>query len=84
MLFALAVQALDFTVGNLKYSTNTDGISVSVSSSETAHLVGQLEIPASVTDGAKSYAVTSISQNAFNFAAILLTSHSFLCYFDRR
>ncbi|MDD4820952.1 MAG: leucine-rich repeat domain-containing protein [Bacteroidales bacterium] len=64
MLFSLAAQALNFTVDNLKYSTNTDGVSVSVSGYVTK-LVGKVEIPSIVTDGTKSYAVTSIGNRAF-------------------
>ncbi|MDD4636075.1 MAG: leucine-rich repeat domain-containing protein [Bacteroidales bacterium] len=70
MLFALAVQAKDFTVDNLIYSTNADSISVSVVGRVNNPVV-QIEIPLSVTDGVKSYPVTSIGYRAFNGCWIL-------------
>ena len=56
-----------FTVGNLNYSINNDGVSVTV----TGHVdgtaaTGELVIPESVTQWGASYSVTVIGNNAFN------------------
>lgn len=58
--------AQTFTVGNLNYSINSDGISVTV----TGHVngtsaTGSLNIPSSVTYESTTYSVTSIGDNAF-------------------
>lgn len=56
-----------FTVGNLHYSVNTDGTTVSL----TGHVdgtaaSGTLEIPESVSYGGSDYTVTLIADNAFD------------------
>ena len=48
LLFALSAQALEFTVGNLKYTTNADNTSVTVTKSAIKP-AGELVIPSHVT-----------------------------------
>ena len=58
--------AQDFTVGDLNYSVNDDGISVTV----TGHgygISGTLVIPESVSYGGNTYSVTSIGDDAFEY-----------------
>lgn len=58
--------AQEFTVGELKYSSN-DGKSVSVIGSVEGHYVkGELVIPASVTYNGNAYSVTTIGEDAFS------------------
>ena len=58
--------AYDFMVDGLCYNYNSDGNSVTVTSSPSySNLSGDLNIPASVTYSGKSYSVTSIGNSAF-------------------
>jgi len=65
--FALTGMAQTFTAGDLNYSVNADGVSVTV----TGHVggyenaVGPLNIPESVSYGGNDYAVTNIGNSAF-------------------
>ena len=59
-----------FTVGDLNYSVNEDGVSVTV----TGHIdgteaTGELVIPETVSYNASSYSVTSIGEEAFIFCS---------------
>jgi hypothetical protein len=65
LLFALSAQALEFTVDNLKYTTNADSTSVTVKN-PVVKPVGELVIPSHVTYNGKEYAVTSIGDYAFD------------------
>lgn len=65
LLLAFAVQAIDFKVDKLKYTTNADGVTVSVARQEYA-LSGEIVVPASVTYKGKSFAVTAIGNEAFS------------------
>lgn len=64
MLFVLAVQALDFKVNNLKYTTNGIGVTVSYDLFQ-APLSGAIVIPSTVINDSTSYAVTAIGDSAF-------------------
>lgn len=60
-----AVAATKITKGNLKYTVNADGESVTVSG--TSGKPKQLTIESSISDGkGKSYTVTKIGMGAFN------------------
>ena len=66
VLFACAAMAQTFTVDDLNYSINADGVSVTL----TGHVdgynaTGPLNIPASVNYGGNDYAVTNIGNSAF-------------------
>ena len=66
VLFACAAMAQTFTVDDLNYSVNADGVSVTL----TGHVdgynaTGPLNIPASVNYGSNDYAVTNIGNSAF-------------------
>ena len=68
---ALFASAYDFMVDGLCYNYNADDTSVTVtyqrnSSPRYIDLNGSLNIPASVTDGVKTYSVTSIGGGAFS------------------
>ncbi len=68
---ALFASAYDFMVDGLCYNYNADDTSVTVtyqrnSSPRYIDLNGPLNIPASVTDGVKTYSVTSIGNGAFS------------------
>lgn len=61
------LNAQEFTVGDLNYRINDDGVSVTV----TGHVNGQnatgtLTIPESITYGTNSYVVTCIGEGAFS------------------
>ena len=67
-----AVAATKITKGNLKYTVNADGKSVTVSG--TSGNPTQLNIESSISDGnGKSYTVTKIGMGAFNNARNTLT-----------
>jgi hypothetical protein len=70
LLFALSAQALEFTVDNLKYTTNADSTSVTVKN-PVVKPVGELVIPSHVTYNGKEYAVTSIGAFAFERCSTL-------------
>ncbi len=72
LLFALTAQALEFSVDNLKYTTNADSVSVSVKKTVVKPL-GEFVIPSNVMYNGKNYAVTSIEAFAFE-ACLDLTS----------
>ena len=59
LLFALSAQALEFTVDNLKYTTNADSTSVTVKKSAIMP-AGDLVIPSHVTYNGKKYAVIRV------------------------
>lgn len=61
---ALGVHAIDFTVDNLNYVTNSDKTTVYVAR-QSDTLSGDLSIPDSVTFDLKTYAVTAIGESAF-------------------
>ena len=68
LLFSMAgwMNAQSFTVGDLNYSVNSDGVSVTV----TGHVdgtgaIGSLTIPETVTYDENDYPVTRIGMNAF-------------------
>jgi len=69
VLFACAAMAQSFTVDDLNYSVNADGVSVTL----TGHVggyenaVGPLNIPESVSYGGNDYAVTTIGNSAFMY-----------------
>ena len=59
--------ALDFTEGNLTYTVNEGGTSVTVTGhADGTSATGALDIPESVTHGAYTYAVTDIEDYAFS------------------
>ena len=59
--------ALDFTEGNLTYTVNEGGTSVTVTGhANGTSATGALDIPQSVTHGAYTYAVTDIQASAFS------------------
>jgi len=65
VLFALAAQAVEFNVGNLKYTTNEDGISVCLTGYVTKP-VGYLLLNCLVPfSSGKNYVLTSIGDSAF-------------------
>ncbi|MDD2525090.1 MAG: leucine-rich repeat domain-containing protein [Bacteroidales bacterium] len=70
LLFALSAQALEFTVDNLKYTTNADSTSVTVKN-PVVKPVGELVIPSHVTYNGKEYIVTSIGAFAFERCSTL-------------
>lgn len=59
-----AVAATPIRIGNLKYTVNADGESVTVSG--TSGNPTQLTIESSISDGNESYTVTKIGMGAFN------------------
>lgn len=59
-----AVAATPIRIGNLKYTVNADGESVTVSG--TSGSPTQLTIESSISDGNESYTVTKIGMGAFN------------------
>lgn len=59
-----AVAATPIKIGNLKYTVNADGESVTVSG--TSRNPKQLTIESSISDGNESYTVTKIGMGAFN------------------
>ena len=60
------VYAQSFTVGDLNYSVNSDGVSVTVTGHvDGQNAVGELVIPEAVTYGGTSYPVTTIGGGAF-------------------
>ena len=66
VLFACAAMAQTFTVDDLNYNVNADGVSVTL----TGHVdgynaTGDLNIPASVSYEGHDYAVTNIGNSAF-------------------
>lgn len=69
VLFACAAMAQSFTVDDLNYSVNADGVSVTL----TGHVggyenaVGPLNIPESVSYGGNDYTVTTIGNSAFMY-----------------
>ncbi|MBR6092081.1 MAG: leucine-rich repeat domain-containing protein [Bacteroidales bacterium] len=69
------ISAQDFTVGNLNYSVNDNGVSVTV----TGHVdgdnaTGELNIPEYVTYNGNNYAVTIIGDYAFSWCSGLTGS----------
>ncbi len=67
MLTAQAWAATTFTIGNLKYTvTDETNHYVSVKAKSTSALIGELEIPSTVTNGSTIYTVTSIGDLAFS------------------
>ncbi len=68
LLLALEVHAFGLELDNLWYETNADDISVCICgfSSDFYKPATHLEIPATVTYNSKSYAVTSIADEAFS------------------
>ncbi len=58
----------EFVVDGIKYSTNEDNISVSVTSSDNKYQ-GDIVIPSTVTYNEKSYSVTSIGHDAFMYSS---------------
>lgn len=69
---AVAAAPIKFTDGNLKYTVNADGQSVTVSG--TSGSPTQLNIESSISDGnGKSYTVTKIGMGAFNNVRNTLT-----------
>ena len=67
VLFAFAGMAQTFTVGDLNYQVNPDGISVTVTGHVTGQggYTGELNIPESVNYQGADYPVTIIGQAAF-------------------
>ena len=70
--FALTGMAQTFTVNDLNYQVNSDGVSVTL----TGHVdgynaVGELNIPASVNYEGTDYAVTTIGNSAFLYCFYL-------------
>ncbi|MBQ1724690.1 MAG: leucine-rich repeat domain-containing protein [Muribaculaceae bacterium] len=70
LLVSPRASAYDFMVGGLCYNKNSDGNTVTVTYERTIQpyytaLSGALTIPASVTNGGKTYSVTAIDANAF-------------------
>ena len=70
LLVSPSTSAYDFMVGGLCYNKNSDGNTVTVTYERTIQpyytaLSGALTIPASVTNGGKTYSVTAIDANAF-------------------
>ena len=65
--FALTGMAQTFTAGDLNYSVNADGVSVTVTGHalDYEHANGPLVIPESVNYQGTDYAVTSIGNSAF-------------------
>ncbi len=64
--------AQTFTVGNLNYSVNDDGVSVTVTGHvDGQNATGELIIPESVEYEGNSYSVTIIRYNAFNGCSYL-------------
>lgn len=61
---AVAAAPIKFTDGNLRYTVNADGESVTVSG--TSGKPTQLNIESSISDKGKNYAVTKIATWAFN------------------
>ena len=61
---AVAAAPIKFTDGNLKYTVNADGQSVTVSG--TSGSPTQLTIESSISDNGKNYTVTKIATWAFN------------------
>lgn len=68
---AVAAAPIKFTNGNLKYTVNADGESVTVSG--TLRNPTQLNIESSISDKDKNYTVTKIAMWAFNNARNTLT-----------
>ena len=78
ILFVLAIliansiiaSAIQFTVNGVRYSVNNDNTTVTVAGySSGSEPTGDLTIPESVTYGAISYSVTSISDHAFFYCS---------------
>lgn len=67
LLLAIAVQATEFTVDNLKCYVNEDGTTVAVGTtwSSSNLFTGDIVLPSTVTYENKTYLVTSVSSNAF-------------------
>jgi len=63
-LLTLVAQASDFRVSNLKYSTNSDGTSVTISG-KYGILPGYLGLPSSVQYAGKTYLVNAIADSTF-------------------
>ena len=63
-----SLHAQTFTAGDLNYSVNDDGVSVTVINS-AGYMLGDLIIPDTVTDNGNTYAVTAIGDYAFSFSA---------------
>ena len=59
-----ALAADSFTVDGLTYSVNNDGTSVTLTDADASRS-GEITVPETVTNGAKSYAVTKIGARAF-------------------
>ena len=57
--------AQSFTVGDLNFSINSDGITVTVTGPVNGTITGSLDIPESVTNEGTTYIVTSIGDEAF-------------------
>lgn len=64
LLVSVCAFAQTFDVGNLTY-TVTSGTNVSIGRSDTANPTGVLDIPATITNGGTTYAVTSIRPYGF-------------------
>lgn len=71
LILAIAVQATEFTVDNLKYTVLEDGTSVAVETVSGITYSGALVIPSSVTYGGKSYVVKQISRYGFYYKTSL-------------
>lgn len=67
LLLAIAVQATEFTVNNLKYTVNEDGTTVAVGAVSGTTYSGALVIPSSVTNAGKSYTVKQIAWYGFSY-----------------
>ena len=66
----LVAKIPDITLGDLLYSINADGTSVTITGHvDCASASGTLTIPASITYQGKSYAVTAIGKDAFSGCA---------------
>ncbi len=60
------ISAQDFTVGNLNYSVNDNGVSVTVTGHvDGENATGELNIPEYVTYNGNDYVVTAIADDAF-------------------
>ena len=61
--------AQSFTVGNLNYSVNSDGVSVTVTGPVHGQATGELVIPETVIYNGSTYSVTTIGDYAFYYCS---------------